>query len=200
MAKRCDRQMADRLSFVRDSVRSFATPTALRSAVAALMVSGCASNGVQQNVEEPKPMPSVASAEAQANGNDEMSGFENVLPVFCQATGDFYVTPKDDLRMKILCARPSFFGGEPQVFQAEDTELSMGSEDDDAIALNSLFGNEARIFVERTRDKVVVTLNFQGEDGSYYIELPPQANVYKYSFARFVHTMMKPRIQLRSYE
>lgn len=199
MAERYNYNVADGLSSALESTRSLVTPTTFRSAVAALMVSGCASNGVQQNVEVPKPIPVDILPETQVNEDDEINGFESGFPAFCQATGDFYMTPKDDLRMKVLCARPSFSGEEPQVFQAEDMELSRESEED-AITLNSLFGNEARIFVERTRDQVVVTLNFQGEDGSYYIELPPQANAYKYSFARFVHTMLQPRIQLRNYE
>jgi len=186
MAEHFDCKEADGFSSALESVRSLVTPTTFRSAVAALMVSGCASNGLQQSVEEPKPIP-VA-----------MPKTREVFMAVCQATGSFNLTSKDDLLMETLCAKPSIGGGTPKIFQVEDMEIKRVSEDDANIILTP-FENEARVFVERTRDQVVVTLNFQGEDGSYYIELPPQKGMYQYSFMGIVSDMVEPKVHWRSF-
>ncbi|MBU0706498.1 hypothetical protein KJ657_02840 [Patescibacteria group bacterium] len=216
MVEHFDRKATYGFSSALELVRSLATPTTFRSAMVALMVSGCASNGVQQSVKEPEPISSIASKSTTNTGtsvsnHDQLvensahhqapSDKHNAKEKFdavCQATGEFNITSKDDLLMEIMCVKDAVGFAS---FRTEDMELRSTSKCHPDIPL-APFANEAYISIERTRDQVTVTLSFRDKKGaSNHIELPRiQEGAYKYSFADYVPNDMIPENDFRTFE
>lgn len=191
-------------------------PTVFRSAVAALVISGCTSSVGQQAVAEPKsayssvskPITSGGTPAVDYNRIAENSASHQVsedkpdtsekFAAVCQATGAFKVTPQNDLLMEIRCVKDDIgFAG----FRAEDMELRNNSNQNPDIPLTP-FVNEAHISIERSRNQITVTLCYRDKKGSpHNIELPKLKGVaYEYSFADYVPDDMLPENDFRTFE
>ncbi len=216
MAEHFDCKKADGFSSVSDLVRSFATPVTLRSAVAALMVTGCAPSGGQQEAVEPRLIPSSVSkpstnTKTPGSSHDQLvkttpppqalkdkPRAKERFDAVCQSTGEFNITPKDNLLMEARCVKDT---AGHEGFQTKDMELKSTPAHHLGIKLIP-FETEAHISIERTRDQVTVTLSFIDEKGtSHNIKLPKRAGEkYEYSFTDHVPDDMMPINDWRTFE
>jgi hypothetical protein len=196
-------RIVDEFSSTPESPKPFVL---LRSVLAGLIISGCAPTTGQHGVISPKTASSAISPagthqpphaqfdtrQVRPHVSEEKQSKETkeTFNAVCQATGDFNITPENNLLMEVMCIKHN---ARFDTFRAEDLELSSNPSYASDIPL-SPFENRAHISIKRNRDQVTLILSFSNKRGNpQQIELPElKGGKYGYSFSDYVPDDMIP--------